>query len=62
MINITDMNWNEYLILLGFDPNDAPYLPISSHWEQFPIVKAIREWERLTGKTYIHTSKNTLPE
>jgi len=41
-----------YLTEQGFNPDGAPYTPILAAWETFPIVKAIRKWERVTGLKY----------
>jgi hypothetical protein len=40
------------LVSAGFDPNEAPYTPILEAWEVFPIVLAIRHWEKQTGFVY----------
>lgn len=47
-----DIGWREYLITQGMDPGDAPYTPIDKRWEPFPVIKAIRQWEKLTKKKY----------
>lgn len=36
----------------GFSMNDCPYTPIKKEWEQFPIIKAIRQAEKETRLTY----------
>ena len=53
------VGWRRYLREHGFDPADAPYSPIAKEWETFPIVRAIRKWEQLTGKLYCHLREAT---
>lgn len=47
----------EHLSGEGFSWYDAPFPPIRKEWEQFPICKSIRRWEKIAGRDY---NKNDL--
>lgn len=36
----------DWLVSNGFDPDDFPSVPIMKEWEQFPIIKCFREYEK----------------
>lgn len=36
----------------GFSIKDCPACEIQPEWEDFPIIKAIREVEQMTGESY----------
>lgn len=55
-----NIGWREYLITQGMDPGDAPYTPIRPGWEAFPIIKAIRRWEKLTKGKYVNAAPEVL--
>ena len=46
--------WASHLEANGFDWHDAPYTPLKPEWEDFPIIKCIREWEALHRRPYIN--------
>ena len=37
---------------IGFDFQDCPVCPIREEWEHFPIIKAIRRAEQISGVKY----------
>lgn len=44
----------------GFFIGECPYTPIHEQWEQYPLVKCIRQAEKELGIKYIHEPKRTI--